>query len=164
MKKINISEEANRDITQTLESIILDNSSNELIESMYLKEYENNGIPTVELVIVTNEGKFPLRKIEANYRDRLKELQRKYGINVRIGAVLSSFIVYFPNLNIADIDIFDLILLHRKTFDFMNSKVVYDPHGIYTKLQRSLIDACTNKEEYDNVVEFVPPLNLERVR
>lgn len=165
MKKVLISEEANKEITSLLECIIFSNGVNPDVDGIYMKEFdfERRDRPTIELVMLVKNSDFPLENIKEFYNSRIEEIFKKYGVSIRISAIQSSLISYFPDLDFKNMDYFDIILRYDKCRDLMNSRVVYDPDGKYAEL-RDRMFAVHNKEtlKYNNLIEFVPPIKLER--
>lgn len=47
--------------------------------------------------------------------------------------------------------------------DLVNSTILYDKTGELTELQNSLIENSKLKPEYDNLIEFEPPLELKKI-
>ena len=77
--------------------------------------------------------------------------------------MLAEDLTYFPDLDFANMDNFDIIMRYNSCRDLMNSQVVYDPEGKYESLKERMI-AVHDKDtlKYDNLIEFVPPIKLER--
>ncbi len=166
MKKVMLSEEANKEITTLLECIIYSNATNPDVRGMYLKEYdfEGRGQPTIEVVlIVAHEAFSSLAGIRKFYYNNIKAIDEKYGIGILITPVLAEDLTYFPDLDFANMDNFDIIMRYNSCRDLMNSQVVYDPEGKYEDLKERM-NAVHDKDtlKYDNLIEFVPPIKLER--
>lgn len=85
MKKVMLSEEANKEITTLLECIIYSNATNPDVRGMYLKEdeFEGRGQPTIEVVlIVAHEAFSSLAGIRKFYYNNIKAIDEKYGIGI----------------------------------------------------------------------------------
>ena len=165
MKKVLISEEANKEITTLLECIIFSNGTNPDVDGMYMKEYdfENRDFPTIELVMLVNSPDFPIESIRKFYALNIEGILKKYGVNIRVSAISSNLISYFPDLDFGSMENFEIIVRYDKCRDLMNSRVVYDPDGKYEDLRERML-AVHNKDtlKYNNLIEFVPPIKLER--
>ena len=167
MKKVIISNDANKEITTLLECIIFSNAANPDVLGMYLKEYdfENSDKPTIELVMIYNGANFPIESINEFYGLNVEGIAKKYGVDIRISAVPEKLICYFPDLDFRSMEFMDILIYYDKCKDFMNSKVVYDPEGKYASLQEKLINAHDKDAlRYNNLIEFVPPINLNRIK
>ena len=59
----------------------------------------------------------------------------------------------------------DILIHYDKCREFMNSKIVYDPEEKYDGLQERLIEAHNkNTLKLNNLIEFVPPIELKRLK
>lgn len=167
MKKIMLGEEASKDITTLLECIIYSNAANPDVTGMYLKEYdfENSGRPTIELVMLYNGVNFPIESINEFYGLNIEGIQKKHGIEIRISAVPEKLVSYFPDLDFRSMEFLDILIHYDKCREFMNSKIVYDPEEKYDGLQERLIEAHNkNTLKLNNLIEFVPPIELKRLK
>ena len=166
MKKIMISEDANKEITSLLECIIYSNATNPDVSGIYLKEYdfESRGEPTIEVVLIVKKESFnSLAGIRKFYYNNIKAIDEKYGIGILINPMLAEDLTYFPDLDFANMENFDIIMRYNSCRDLMNSQVVYDPEGKYEDLKERM-KAVHNKDalEYNNLIEFEPPIKLAR--
>lgn len=160
-----ISEEANKEITTLLECIIYSNATNPDVLGMFLKEYdfEKSDRPTIELVMIYNGTSFPIESINEFYGLNIEGIAEKYGIDIRVSAVSEKLISYFPDLDFKNMKFSDIVIRYDKCRELMNSRVVYDPEDKYENLKERMI-AVHNKDtlKYDNLIEFEPPIKLER--
>lgn len=167
MKKVMLSEEANKDITTLLECIIYSNATNPDVTGMYLKEYdfENSGRPTIELVMLYNGTDFPIEAINEFYGLNIEGILKKHGIEIRISAIPEKLVSYFPDLEFRSMEFHDILIHYNACWEFMNSRIVYDPEEKYNGLQEKLINAH-NKDtlKLNNLIEFVPPIELKRLK
>ena len=165
MENIFIGNEANKEITDLLEQVIIESKDYEEVEAMYLKEYrfKKDNIPMVELVMVVKDFDFPLKDIQNKYKELLSDILKKYGIQVIISAVPKFFLEYFPDLDFQNMEFIEIVIHYRECLDFMNSRVILDKFGKYEELQQRMISSYTG-EECTNKVGFVPPLELKRLK
>ena len=166
MKKIMLSEEANKEITTLLECIIYSSAANPDVDGIYMKTYDfkDRDEPTIELAMIVKNESFPsLPGIRKFYFSNIKAIDNKYGVSILITAALADDLTFFPDLDFANMENFDIIMNYNTCRDFMNSKVVYDPEEKYQKLQEKLLAAHVKEDlVYSNLIEFVPPIKLER--
>lgn len=165
MKKILISEEANNEITTLLEDVIINCKDNDNIQAIYLKEYSigTSQIPVIELEMIANDFDFPIKDIQTKYKNQIKTILQKYGIQVMINYVPESLLTFFPDLDFESMDFIEIVLHHTKCMDFINGRIVLDKIGTYHALQEKMISAYTG-EKKTNQVEFVPPIELKRLK
>lgn len=164
MEKVFIGNEANEEITSLLESVVLENKDNERIIALYLREYcLDNKKTIVELEMIVDDFDFPIKEIQNRYKDKIKTIYKKYGIQIMINYVPKVLLEFFPDLDFKNMDFMEIVLHHSKCLDFMNSRLILDKTGKYQTLQEKML-ATYIKDEPSNVIEFVPPLELKRLK
>lgn len=165
MQKVELNKEAHENITELLQCITYSNVMNPDVSGIIMKEYDfqNSNCPTIELVMLVNDESFPLSEVRKLYGKQIKEVKKRYGVSVLITAALSSKFSFFPELDFDSLSRIEMIMRYVKCRDLMNSTVIYDKDGYYQELKERLIEAHKKDTiSYDNLVEFVPPLKLER--
>lgn len=165
MRKVILSEEANEEITSLLKCIIDSNAVNPEVDGIYMKEYDFCGMEyaTIELVLIVKDESFPLEEIRKFYSKNIKTILNKFGIDIMIGAVLSEYLAYFPEMTFSGMDTLDIVFRYDICRSLMNGRIVYDPEDKYENLKLKMISAYDKDSlAYENLIEFVPPIKLER--